>query len=46
MGIFSEVDFVVKDDSGSLTAINISYTDRIDEMETKRLLEFASVEMA
>jgi hypothetical protein len=36
-----EVDFVVKDRDSSLTAINVSYTDDIDERETKALLEFA-----
>ena len=36
-----EVDFVIKDDDGSLTAINVSYTDVIDARETKGLLEFA-----
>ena len=37
----NEVDFVVKDDDGSLTAINVSYTDTIDEREIKGLMEFA-----
>ena len=36
-----EVDFVIKDMDSSLTAINVSYTDDIDERETKALLEFA-----
>lgn len=36
-----EVDFVIKDRDSSLTAINVSYTDEIDERETKALLEFA-----
>ena len=36
-----EVDFIVKDRDSSLTAINVSYTDEIDERETKALLEFA-----
>lgn len=36
-----EVDFVIKDDDGSLTAINVSYTDVIDERVTRGLLEFA-----
>ncbi len=36
-----EVDFVIKDRDSSLTAINVSYTDDIDERETKALLEFA-----
>ncbi len=35
-----EVDFVIKDRDSSLTAINVSYTDEIDERETKALLEF------
>ncbi|MCG7850181.1 MAG: ATP-binding protein [ANME-2 cluster archaeon] len=36
-----EVDFIIKDRDSSLTAINVSYTDEIDERETKALLEFA-----
>ncbi|HUW67970.1 MAG TPA: DUF4143 domain-containing protein [Candidatus Nanoarchaeia archaeon] len=36
-----EVDFVIKDRDSSLTAINVSYTDEIDERETKAMLEFA-----
>ena len=36
-----EVDFVIKDRDSSFTAINVSYTDEIDERETKALLEFA-----
>ncbi len=36
-----EVDFVIKDRDSSLTAINVSYTDEVDERETKALLEFA-----
>jgi len=35
-----EVDFVVKNRDNSLTAINVSYTDEIDERETKALLDF------
>ncbi len=35
-----EVDFVVKENDQSLTAINISYTDEINSRETKALLEF------
>src|SRR3989338_1112696 len=35
-----EVDFVVKEKDQSLTAINVSYTDEIDERETKALLEY------
>lgn len=35
-----EVDFVVKNKDNSLTAINVSYTDEIDERETNSLLEF------
>ena len=36
-----EVDFVIKDRDSSLTAINVSYTDEVDERENKALLEFA-----
>ena len=35
-----EVDFVVKNRDQSLSAINISYTDEINERETSSLLEF------
>ena len=35
-----EVDFVIKNKDNSLTAINISYTDKIEERETKALLDF------
>lgn len=35
-----EVDFVVKNKDGSLEAINISYTDEIEEREFKGLLDF------
>ncbi|MHA1866183.1 MAG: ATP-binding protein [Candidatus Heimdallarchaeaceae archaeon] len=35
-----EVDFVVKNKDNSLTAINVSYTDEIEEREIKSLLEF------
>ena len=35
-----EVDFVVKNKDQSLAAINVSYTDEIDEREIKSLLEF------
>ncbi len=35
-----EVDFVIKNKDNSLTAINVSYTDEIEERETKALLEF------
>lgn len=35
-----EVDFVVKEKDDTLTAINVSYTDEIDEREMKSLLEF------
>lgn len=34
-----EVDFIVKNEDQSLTAINVSYTDDIDEREIKALLE-------
>ncbi|MBW6518418.1 MAG: ATP-binding protein [ANME-2 cluster archaeon] len=36
-----EIDFIIKDRDSSLTAINVSYTDEIDDRETKVLLEFA-----
>ena len=36
----SEVDFVVKNKDQSLSAINVSYTDDIEERETSALLEF------
>lgn len=39
-----EVDFVVKEKEGSLTAINVSYTDRIEERETKALEELSGSE--
>ncbi len=35
-----EVDFVLKEKDQSLTAMNVSYTDEIDEREEKALLEF------
>ena len=36
----NEVDFVIKNNDESITGINVSYTDEIDERETKGLLEF------
>lgn len=36
----NEVDFIIKNHDGSLTAINVSYTNEIEERETKALLEF------
>ncbi len=35
-----EVDFIIKNKNQSLTAINVSYTDEVDEREVKSLLEF------
>lgn len=35
-----EIDFVIKNKDNSLTAINVSYTDKIEEREVKVLLEF------
>ncbi len=35
-----EVDFIVKNNNQTLTAINISYTDEINERETRSLTEF------
>ncbi len=35
-----EVDFVIKNSDNSLTAINVSYTNELDEREIKGLLEF------
>ena len=35
-----EVDFIVKNKDNSLTAINVSYTNEINERESKALLEF------
>jgi len=35
-----EVDFIVKNKDQSLTAINVSYADEIDEREVNSLLEF------
>ncbi|MFH0860758.1 MAG: ATP-binding protein [Candidatus Altiarchaeota archaeon] len=35
-----EVDFIVKNKDQTLTAINVSYTDKIDEREVKSLQEF------
>ncbi len=35
-----EVDFIVKNKDTSLTAINVSYTNEINEREVKSLLEF------
>ncbi len=37
-----EVDFVIKNANQSLTAINVSYANEIDERETKALKEFKS----
>lgn len=39
-----EVDFIVKEEDNSLTAINVSYTDRIEEREIQALEEFSGVE--
>jgi len=36
----NEVDFVIKNDDQSLSAINVTYTDEIDEREKKGLMEF------
>ena len=36
----NEVDFVIKNKDQSLTAINISYTDEVDEREVNGLMEF------
>lgn len=36
-----EVDFVVKNRDNSLTAINVSFTNDIDERESRALLEFS-----
>lgn len=36
----NEVDFVIKNRDNKLNAINISYTDEIDEREIKGLIEF------
>lgn len=38
----NEVDFIVKNPDNSLNAINVSYTDEINERETKGLHEFKS----
>src|SRR3989344_3654463 len=35
-----EVDFVIKNKDNSLTAINVSYTDEIEEREISSLIEF------
>src|SRR3989344_3344773 len=35
-----EVDFVIKNKDQSLTAINVSYTDEVDEREIEPLLDF------
>lgn len=35
-----EVDFVVKNKDNSLTAINVTYSDEINDRETRALLEF------
>ena len=35
-----EVDFIVKNKDTSLTAINVTFSDKIDEREIKSLLEF------
>jgi len=37
-----EIDFVIKNKDSSLTAINVSFTNRIDERELKSLNEFKS----
>ncbi len=39
-----EVDFVVKEKDNSLSAINVSYTDSIEERETRALEEFSESE--
>ena len=36
----NEVDFIIKDKSEKLTAINVTYTNEIDEREIKSLLDF------
>ncbi|MBU2639289.1 MAG: ATP-binding protein [Nanoarchaeota archaeon] len=36
----NEVDFIIKNKDNSLEAINVSYTDDLDEREVKGLLEF------
>ncbi len=36
----NEVDFIVKEKNNSLTAINVTYTDKIFERETTGLIEF------
>lgn len=36
----NEVDFIVKEKDSSLTAINVSYTDKIEDREMKGLEEF------
>jgi len=38
----NEVDFVVKEKDNSLNAINVSYSDNINEREIKGLKEFAN----
>ncbi|MFH1638488.1 MAG: ATP-binding protein [Candidatus Woesearchaeota archaeon] len=35
-----EVDFIVKNKDNSLTAINVSFTDKLDEREVRSLIEF------
>ena len=35
-----EVDFVIKNPDQSLAAINVTYSDEINDRETKALLEF------
>lgn len=35
-----EIDFVIKEKDQTLTAINVSYTDKIEERETTALIEF------
>ena len=37
-----EVDFVVKNKDGSLSAINVSYTNDVEEREVSGLVEFKS----
>ncbi len=36
----NEVDFIIKHRDNALTAINVSYTNKINERETKGLIEF------
>ncbi len=37
-----EVDFIIKNSNNSLTALNVTYTDEVDERESKALLKFES----